>query len=182
MMTRSHLPQTYIDASLSLGLGGRRHHRRDRAAAYWACVALVAMTLFAIALGAARGPVYRPFISIAATVWSLADLMTAMLLISQFRVNGRLFLTVIASAYLIISGLTTWAYIVELPGINGFVTTSIADQQLSVGFGQSGMRPSRSWSSSQPFSIPIYASARIQIGRSVARFGPPSCSRSLLPP
>ncbi len=107
MTTRSPLPQIHIDASLSLGLGGRRHNRRDRVAAYWAFVALVAMTLFALPLGASRGPVYRPFISIAATAWSLADLMTALLLISQFRVNGRRFLTVIASAYLI-SGLPTW--------------------------------------------------------------------------
>jgi len=91
------------------------------------------MTLFALRLGASRGPVYRPFISIAATAWSLADLMTALLLISQFRVNGRRFLTVIASAYLI-SGLTTWAYIFEFPGLNVSVTASSADQQLSAWF------------------------------------------------
>jgi len=89
MTTRSHVTQTCIDA----WLGGRRHNRRGRIAAYWACIALVAMTLFAIPLGTSPGPVYRPFISIAATVWPLADLMTAMLLISQFRVNGRRFLT-----------------------------------------------------------------------------------------
>ncbi len=77
---------------------------------------LVLVTLSATCFGSSQGPVLEAFVPITATIWSLANLLTAFLLLAQFYVNGSLFLGLSAAAYAL-TGLLTWSYLAMFPGV-----------------------------------------------------------------
>ena len=80
------------------------------------CALLVVVTLLASYFGSSQGPVLPAFIPITATIWSLANVLTAFLLLAQFYVNGSLFLGLASAAYAL-TGLLTWAYLAAYPGV-----------------------------------------------------------------
>lgn len=95
------------------------HHEAPRrqviAAGLFFAVA-VALTLAASPFGGVQGPELRPFIPIAATLWGIADLLTAYLLWTQFSVNGIRAFVVLGAAYAM-SGLLTLAYVAYFPNL-----------------------------------------------------------------
>ncbi len=103
----------------------------QRSGALAICGLLAVATFLAAYLGSAHGPESKAFVAVTATVWSLADLLTAFLLLAQFYVNGSLFLGLTASAYLL-TGLLTWPYLVAFPGIVRLDALSMADDQTSI--------------------------------------------------
>ena len=72
------------------------NHRRGALAV---CAVLTLVTLSAIAFGVVAGPRAAPFVPICATVWSLADLLTAFLLLAQFYVKGTPSFGIVAVAF-----------------------------------------------------------------------------------
>jgi diguanylate cyclase (GGDEF)-like protein len=103
------------------------NHRRGALAV---CAVLTLVTLSAIAFGVVAGPRAAPFVPICATVWSLADLLTAFLLLAQFYVKGTPSFGIVAVAFGL-SGLFTWPYLAYFPGTFASATPSLADQQIS---------------------------------------------------
>ena len=91
------------------------NHRRGALAV---CAVLTLVTLSAIAFGVVAGPRAAPFVPICATVWSLADLLTAFLLLAQFYVKGTKSFGIVAVAYGLIA-LFTWPYLAYFPGTFG---------------------------------------------------------------
>jgi diguanylate cyclase (GGDEF)-like protein len=83
--------------------------------------------------GRGQGPAIKPFIPIAGTVWLLADLLTAFLLLAQFYVNGRLSFAILSIGYGF-SGLLTIPYLLAFPGLFANGPASLGDQQLSLVF------------------------------------------------
>lgn len=77
------------------------------------------------------GPEIRPLIPITATIWLLADLLTAFLLLAQFYVNGIPLFGILSSAYAL-SGLLTLPYVAFFPGQFGTGVRSPSDQQISI--------------------------------------------------
>jgi len=76
------------------------------------------------------GPQSPAFIPVVATMWSLADMLTAFLLIGQFAFNGRISLGLLAAAYAF-DGLVTWPYLALFPGVLRPGAAPLGDQQVS---------------------------------------------------
>jgi diguanylate cyclase (GGDEF)-like protein len=91
---------------------------------------LLAVAFLAGLWGKAPGPEAKAFITIAATVWSLADLFTAFLLLAQFYVTGRFLFGILAAAYTF-GGVMTCAFIVAFPGIFRSGPQTLGDEQIS---------------------------------------------------
>ena len=115
----------------SIGLGSNVHSPGHRYAAIASTVGLIGLAVLAAHFGSIQGPESKPFLPIVATMWALADLMTAFLLLAQFYVSGTTFLTVLAAAYAL-GGLLTLPYLVAFPGLFRTGTLSVADQQISI--------------------------------------------------
>jgi diguanylate cyclase (GGDEF)-like protein len=103
----------------------------QRFAALAIAALLVLAATVALLFGTAQGPEIRPLIPIAVTVWLLADLLTAFLLLAQFYVNGRLLIAVLAVAYAF-SGLLSCAYLASFPGVFRASALPLGEQQVSV--------------------------------------------------
>jgi diguanylate cyclase (GGDEF)-like protein len=104
---------------------------QQRYGAIAACVTLVLAASLAARFGMHQGPVIRPFVPITATVWALADLLTAFLLAAQFFVNGSPLFGILASGFAF-SGLLTIPYVAAFPGLFQTGELSVADQQISI--------------------------------------------------
>ena len=112
-------------------------HRTAPRKQVWTAAAFVAIILL-ITLVAAHSrdqqePAIRPFVPICATLWGTADLLTAYLLLTQFRVNGIRAFAVLGAAYTV-PGLLTIAYTAYFPGL--FLATPVPPglEQVSVWF------------------------------------------------
>lgn len=81
-----------------VGLESRPSFRRFAVAA--TALFLVA-TVDAAFFGSGHGPAIPAFLPVAAALWSAAELLTAVLLFSQFFVSGKVSLGIIAAAYLV---------------------------------------------------------------------------------
>lgn len=103
---------------------------RQRRGALLLGAALVTVACFASLFGRAPGPEVMPFIAITATVWSLADILTAFLLLSQFYVTGRALFGFLATAYAF-GGYMTWAFIATFPGLFLAGPQTIGDEQVA---------------------------------------------------
>jgi diguanylate cyclase (GGDEF)-like protein len=95
------------------------------------CAALVIAAGFAMFYGREAGPQIKPFVLVAATVWSLSDMLTAFLLLVQFFVGGSVALGILATAYAFTSYMT-WAYVAAFPGLLRTAPLAHGDQQVSV--------------------------------------------------
>jgi diguanylate cyclase (GGDEF)-like protein len=93
-------------------------------------VLLVVVALIALLLGREQGPEVKPLVPLAAGIWSLANLLTAFLLLAQFYVNGRRFFGFLAVAYGL-PGLLTWPYMAAFPGLF-HASLSVGDAQTSI--------------------------------------------------
>jgi diguanylate cyclase (GGDEF)-like protein len=93
-------------------------------------VALVVVSSCAATFGLARGPVIKPFVPIAVTAWSLADLLTAFLLIAQFYVNGNVSLAILSGAYAF-SGCMSVVFLIAFPGLFRSGRLTLGDEQIS---------------------------------------------------
>ena len=72
---------------------------QERFGALVVCATLLIAAFCAALFGQQTGPDLKPFVLVAATVWSLADLLTAFLLLAQFYVNGTVLFGILAGAY-----------------------------------------------------------------------------------
>ena len=95
------------------------------------------VAMFAAAVIAAIGfnniqwPWFAAFVPICATLWGVADLLTAYLLLTQFSINGVRAFAVLGAAY-IIPGVLTMGYLVFFPDLFFIGPTSLGLQQVSV--------------------------------------------------
>lgn len=103
---------------------------RQQRVAVGAFLVLACASAFAARFGNAIGPHSTAFVPVVATMWSLADLLTAFLLIGQFAFNGRIALGLLAAAYAF-DGLITWPYLMLFPGVLRPGVAPIGDQQVS---------------------------------------------------
>lgn len=103
---------------------------RQQLVAAIAFVVLALASILAARFGGGQGPRSPAFIPVVATMWSLADLLTAFLLIGQFAFNGRIALGLLAAAYAF-DGLMTWPYLALFPGVLEPGPAPIAQQQVS---------------------------------------------------
>ncbi len=90
-----------------------------------------ALTLAAAPFGTVQGPELRPFIPVAATLWGIADLLTAYLLWTQFSVNGIRAFVVFGAGYAL-SGLLTVAYVAFFPNLFFALPPGAGYEQVSV--------------------------------------------------
>jgi diguanylate cyclase (GGDEF)-like protein len=102
----------------------------QRSSALALCATLAFVTFLAAEFGHGQGPVLRSVVASAVTVWSLADLLTAFLLLAQFYVNGNVFLALTASAYAL-TGTLSWAFLLAAPGIFRMDAFTLADHKTS---------------------------------------------------
>jgi diguanylate cyclase (GGDEF)-like protein len=79
-------------------------------------ILLLTLTVVAHAYGGSAGPHFSAFLPITATIWTVAELLTAFLLLSQFQFSGKLGIAIIAAGYGI-SGLLTIPYVLFFPGV-----------------------------------------------------------------
>jgi diguanylate cyclase (GGDEF)-like protein len=79
--------------------------------------------------GAVAGTEVKPFLPIAATLWSLAETLTAFLLFARFFFTGRLSLGIIGAAYELCA-LLTWPYLFAFPGLFRTEALPLGDQQV----------------------------------------------------
>lgn len=91
----------------------KRQHRVV-AAALVACFA--AVTVIALAHGTAPGPIAPAFVPICATLWTVADLMTTFLLLSQFAVTGLRAFAFLGATYALVA-IVSVPYIIFFPGV-----------------------------------------------------------------
>ncbi len=99
-----------------------------------ACVialAFVAATFFAARYGGAQGPEWHGFLPSVATLWTCAELTTAILLANQFFLTGRIVVAWLAFAYGL-TGLMTIPYLVYFPNVFGTGPYTPGDEQVSV--------------------------------------------------
>jgi len=150
------------DEQSMLGLGESVHSSGQRLAAVVVCLALIEVALLAIRFGSVQGPEVKPFLPVVTTIWALADLMTAFLLLAQFYVNGTTFFTVLAAGYAL-SGLLTWPYLYAFPGIFNASALSVPEQQIPFGSGPCGMPPFRLSSPRASCLTPNSSSARTRV-------------------
>jgi diguanylate cyclase (GGDEF)-like protein len=118
---------------ITLGVGDEPARRQQLYVALGVCLALVVCAVLSGLFGRAQGPVVVPFVPIAATVWSLADLLTAFLLLAQFYVNGRLSFAILSVGYGL-SGLLSVPYLIAFPGLFSSGTVTLGVQQLALVF------------------------------------------------
>ncbi len=118
---------------LSVGFGDERARSQQFTVAFALCVALIVCATLSSIFGRTMGPVVLPFVTISATVWLLADLLAAFLLLAQFYVNGRLSFAILSIAYGF-SGLLTVPYLLAFPGLFSSGTTTVGVQQLALVF------------------------------------------------
>ena len=109
----------------------RRATKSDQQIALAFVAVFVVFTVAASRFGDVHGPIVRPFVTIVATLWGGADLLTAFLLFTQFSVNGVRLFASLGAAYAF-SGLLTIPYIAFFPGIFLATPVSIATEQISV--------------------------------------------------
>lgn len=86
---------------------------------YGAIAVATAMAIITIVAGSyaqARGPILDAFMPICATMWIVADLLTALLLYTQYSVTGTVGILTIAGAYTI-SGLLAIPFLYAFPGV-----------------------------------------------------------------
>lgn len=102
-------------------------HRRGALAV---CAVLALVAAAAMTFAVVPGPRVAPFVPICATVWSIANLLTAFLLLAQFYVKGTKSFAIVAVAYGL-SALFTWPYLAYFPGLFGSAPSPLADQQIS---------------------------------------------------
>ena len=88
-------------------------------------------TAFSARYGAIPGPEIQPFLPISATVWALAEALTAFLLFARFWATGRLGFGIIGVAYALCSMLTV-PYLLFFPQVFQTGRQSLGDQQISV--------------------------------------------------
>jgi len=115
-----------------LGLEETPATRDDRRGSLLVCALITVVTTSAIAFGLRDGPHVSAFVPICATVWSLADLLTAVLLLAQFYVKGAPSFGIVAIAYGL-SAMFTWPYLAYYPGLfsSGPPSPSLAGPQVS---------------------------------------------------
>ncbi|MBD5657160.1 MAG: MASE4 domain-containing protein, partial [Candidatus Eremiobacteraeota bacterium] len=113
------------------GVGESPGSLGQRIAALSICATLVIVTLVAAGYGRSQAAELRWFMPVVVTVWALADLMTAFLLIAQYYVSGVRSLAYLSAAYGL-SGLLSWPYLFAFPGIVSLAPLSLAQQQISV--------------------------------------------------
>jgi diguanylate cyclase (GGDEF)-like protein len=116
---------------LIAGLGEGVHSLRHRWLAATVCLALVGIACASVSFRYVHGTEIRAFLPIVATMWALAGLMTAFLLLAQFYVNGKTSFATLAGAYAF-GGLLTWPYLFAFPGLFFTGVPTLADQQISV--------------------------------------------------
>ena len=127
----------------------------------------VAISIAAARLGEVHWPVLAPFIPICATLWGIADMLTAFLLFTQFSVNGVRSFAVLGAAYAVPAILTV-PYVGLFPGLFLQTPHSIGMQQVSAWLWIT-------WHVSFAAIVGVYhltdagLSARIASGRSVNR-------------
>ena len=129
------------------------------------CALAIAATLLvagalALLFGLSQGPEIKPFIPLSATIWSLADLLTAFLLLAQFYVNGRMSFGCLAGAYAF-TGFMTWPYLAAFPGI--------FRAPLSIGDGQTSIYLWSIWHCTFPTLIIFAAANTTVLNRIVSR-------------
>jgi diguanylate cyclase (GGDEF)-like protein len=88
-------------------------------------------TAFSARYGAIPGPEIEPFLPISATVWALAEALTAFLLFARFWATGRLGFGIIGVAYALCSMLTV-PYLLFFPQVFQTGRQSLGDQQISI--------------------------------------------------
>ncbi len=88
-------------------------------------------TAFAARYGAIAGPNVQPFLPISATIWALAEALTAFLLFARFWATGRLGFGIIGVAYALCSMLTA-PYLTFFPQVFQTGRQSLGDQQISI--------------------------------------------------
>jgi diguanylate cyclase (GGDEF)-like protein len=113
-----------------LGLEETPATRDNRRGALLVCVLIALVTASTTAFGLRDGPHVSALVPICATVWSLADLLTAVLLVAQFYVKGAPSFGIVAIAYGL-SAMFTWPYLVYFPGLFWSGSTSLAGPQVS---------------------------------------------------
>ena len=100
----------------------------------WALIATAGFVLLATALSARYGAVaatnIEPFLPIAATMWALAEALTAFLLFARFYSTGRLGFGIIGAAYALCSMLTV-PYLIAFPRLFRAQDQPLGDQQIS---------------------------------------------------
>ena len=99
--------------------------------AFAIALTLVLLSLVVGLLGRGQGPAIEPLIPLTAGIWSLADLLTAFLLLAQFYVNGRRFFSLLAVAYAF-TGVLTWPYLAAFPGLFKTSGVTVGDEQTSI--------------------------------------------------
>ena len=112
-----------------LGVGSRSNRSVLLLGAFVAAC-LIGLTVAAHAHLGDRGPEVRAFLPIVGTIWCLAEILTAFLLLSQFYVAGKKAFAIVAAGYAT-SGLMTIPYLGWFPNI--FITShiTVADAQVS---------------------------------------------------
>ncbi|MBD5656930.1 MAG: MASE4 domain-containing protein, partial [Candidatus Eremiobacteraeota bacterium] len=108
-------------------LGDSTATRRERSVAAFVCLALVICAALAIGFGLGQGPELKPLLPITATMWSLADLLTSILLLGQFYVNGRISLAILSTCYGL-GGLLTWPFLFTFPGVFSAPPLTLGEQ------------------------------------------------------
>ena len=102
----------------------------ERYLAAGVCLALVLAGSIAASFGRAPGPEIKPFIPITATICSLADLLTAFLLLAQFYVNGSVASVLFGFVYAF-TGYMSLTFVAAFPGLFWSGTDTLGDEQIS---------------------------------------------------
>ncbi len=102
----------------------------QRRGALAVCSMLLLVTVAACVFGRSAGPEIKPFVPITATIGSLADLLTAFLLIAQFYVNGSVPNGLFGIAYAFM-GYMSLAFLAAFPGLFRTGPLTLGDEQLS---------------------------------------------------
>lgn len=106
--------------------------RRDRAGrrlALFLCTVFGIVSIAAAFYGRARGPDIPYFLPPLGIVWSVCDLLTAFLFLSQFSARRRIGLAVLGLAYFL-TALLTWPYLAAYVGLFGTATRTLGAQQI----------------------------------------------------
>ncbi len=102
-----------------------------RRIAVYSGLGLIVLTVLAALFGRGPGPTVIAFLPICATLWAVAELLTAFLLFSQFYVAGKISVAFMAAAYGL-TGLLTIPYLYAFPGIFSTAAPSLGDLQTSI--------------------------------------------------
>jgi diguanylate cyclase (GGDEF)-like protein len=132
---RAPLPPTPIGlaASRPIAITDLLHREASARQTFHAtCVAgvLVLLSVASVGFESAPGPVLPPFIPISATLWGVADMLTAFLLFTQYSVNGIRAFAFLGAAYAIPAMLTI-PYIVYFPSLFFMPPLTVGLQQIS---------------------------------------------------